>query len=174
MLTGKSITNECPGILLICDFMCRTLPFGFGLASHKTCCGPFCRLTWSHDFVITDAASRHRKVSVSDTSAQTSYCHHHDLVATSFSDFLSLFCWDSTPRSSPLNFSLLLIMPSSSVLRPTRTPCFTSVWTAAKPDACQAASFSIFRSAQVLDAQGSFWRALPYLNTALFSSWHIT
>ena len=72
---------------------------------------------------------------------------HEDLVATSFSDFLSLFCWDSTLRSSPLNFSLLLIMPSSSVLRPTRTPCFTSVYL----EGCQGLGI------QVLQEGGPLW-----------------
>ena len=152
---------------------CRTLPFRFGIASHKTCCSPFYCSAWSHDFVVTDAATRHRRVSVTDTSTQTSYCHHRDLVATSFSDFLPLFCWDSTLHPPEL-FPFLDDAKLICSLRPTRTPCFTSVWIADEPDPCQAASFSIFRSAQVLDAGGSFWRALPYLNTALFSSWHIS
>ena len=79
-----------------------------------------------------------------------------------------------TLRSTPLNFSLFLMMPSSSVAWGLRALLASPVWIADEPDPCQAASFSIFRSAQVLDAGGSFWRALPYLNTALFSSWHIS
>ena len=125
-------SNECPSILLICDLMfllfseCRTLPFRFGIASHKTCCSPFYCSAWSHDFVVTDAATRHRRVSVTDTSTQTSYCHHRDLVATSFSDFLPLFCWDSTLHPPEL-FPFLDDAKLICSLRPTRTPCFTCV-----------------------------------------------